>query len=137
MNNLLATRSELALSPGAQRLLRLILDNWLYTATILLCVVFTFTAPNFLTIDNVINTLVSASITGIVTAGFTFVLLTGTIDASISGGTALASVLAAVMFQRWGFSLPVTLLLLLAASVVMGLFSSLIVIEWRIYSLIA
>jgi ribose transport system permease protein len=137
MNNVLATRSELGLSPGAQRLLRLILDNWLYTATILLCVFFAFTAPNFLTVDNVINTLVSTSITGIVTAGFTIVLLTGTIDASITGITALASVIASVMFQRFGFSLPVTLLLLLAASVAMGLFSSLIVIEGRIYSLIA
>jgi ribose transport system permease protein len=137
MNNALATSPAISISDRGQRILRLILDNWLYAATILLCVAFTFTAPNFLTVDNVINTLVSASITGIVTAGFTFVLLTGTIDASITGITALASVLTAVMFQRWGFSLPVTLLLLLLASTAMGLFSSLIVIEGRIFSLIA
>lgn len=135
MNDAL-TQSLIRLSPNAQRTLRIALDNWLYTATILLCVFFAVAAPYFLTVDNVINTLVSASITGIVTAGFTIVLLTGTIDASISGVTALASVLTAVMFQRWGIPLPLTLLLLLLASVGMGLLSSVIVIEGRIYSLI-
>jgi ribose/xylose/arabinose/galactoside ABC-type transport system permease subunit len=121
----------------AQRLLRLALDNWLYAATILLCIFFAFRAPNFLSVDNFINTLVSSSITGIVTAGFTIVLLTGTIDASTSGITALASVLCAVLFQKWGVPLPLTLLLLMVASVLMGLLSSFLVIEGRIYSLIA
>ena len=138
MSNLLVKQSETGrLSMGGQRLLQRVLDNWLYAATVLICVIFAFTAPNFLTVDNIINTLVSASITGIVTAGFTIVLLTGTIDASISGVTALASVVTAILYQRMGVSLPVTLVLLVGVSVGMGLFSSLIVIEGRIYSLIA
>ena len=124
-------------SADPQRLLRLVLDNWLYAATILLCIFFTFRAPNFLSFDNVINTLVSAAITGIVTAGFTIVMLTGNVDSSIPGVTALASVLAAVLFQRYGVSLPITLVLVIVASVGMGLLSSLIMIEGRIYSLIA
>jgi ribose transport system permease protein len=137
MRNLLTLESRSRRNDNALRLLRLALDNWLYAATILLCVFFALRAPNFLTVDNVINTLVSASITGIVTAGFTIVLLTGVIDASISGITALASVLTALLFQRWGVPLPLTLLVLITASIGMGLLSSLLIIEGRIHSLIA
>lgn len=137
MDYVTAAPSELRLSANAQRLLRLALDNWLYAATLLLCVFFALSAPNFLTVSNIINTLVSASITGLVTAGFTIVLLTGTIDASITGVTALASVITAGLYQRAEFSLPATLVVLLIASIAMGLFNSLVIIEGRIYSLIA
>lgn len=137
MANLKILDFRMRRTDDAQRWLRLVLDNWLYAATILLCIFFAFRAPNFLTVDNAINTLVSSSITGIVAAGFSIVLMTGTIDGSNAGVTALSSVAAAVMFQKWGIPLPLMLLLLIILSVVMGLINSFLIIEARIYSMIA
>ncbi|MGM7721343.1 ribose ABC transporter permease, partial [Metabacillus sp. Hm71] len=47
---------------------------------LLLCVVLTFTAPNFLDTANMLNVLKQVSIIAILAAGMTIVILTGGID---------------------------------------------------------
>jgi ribose transport system permease protein len=57
---------------------------------ILICVLFAFLTPNFLTENNIINVVRQASINIVLAAGMTFVILTGGIDLAVvylSGAT--------------------------------------------------
>lgn len=50
---------------------------------LLICILFTFLTPNFLTTGNVVNILRQASINIVLATGMTFVILTGGIDLSV------------------------------------------------------
>lgn len=115
----------------------LFLDYWLYTMTGIIFLVYAIFIPMFLSRENLVNILVGASLTGIAAAGFTIALLAGQIDASTLGVVALSANVAAVLFQKLGVPLPVVLLLTLGVAALMGLLNSFLIIEGRIYSLIA
>ncbi|MBO0846236.1 MAG: ABC transporter permease [Nocardioides sp.] len=66
----------------------------------LLCVVGTSTSPNFLTVDNFRNILVSSSVIGVVTVGMTFVIIGGGIDLSVGALVALSSVWASTVASQ-------------------------------------
>ncbi|WNS79246.1 ABC transporter permease [Domibacillus sp. DTU_2020_1001157_1_SI_ALB_TIR_016] len=61
---------------------------------ILLCVVLTFTAPNFLDANNMLNVLKQTSIIAVLAAGMTIVILTGGIDLSVGSTVALSGVVS-------------------------------------------
>lgn len=61
---------------------------------VLLCIYFTFSAPKFLTVDNLLNVLRQISINTIVALGMTFVIITAGIDLSVGSIVALSAVIS-------------------------------------------
>lgn len=68
-------------------------------ATLLLSVVYTFTAPAFLDSGNFQGVLMQASVTGIMAVGLTFVILTGGIDISIGAILFLSAAIFATVYR--------------------------------------
>jgi len=66
----------------------------LATALLLECAVFALAAPHFFSADNLLNVSLQASITAIIAAGMTFVILTGGIDLSVGSVVALSGIVA-------------------------------------------
>ncbi|PHJ53925.1 ribose ABC transporter permease [Nostoc linckia z18] len=61
---------------------------------VLICILFTFLSPNFLTGGNLVNILRQASINIVLATGMTFVILTGGIDLSVGSMLAVSAVVA-------------------------------------------
>jgi ribose transport system permease protein len=76
--------------------------------TVILMVFFTILTPNFLTWSNIINVMRQISISAILAAGMTFVILTGGIDLSVGSIVALAGVFGVFL----SFHVPVPLAIL-------------------------
>ncbi len=66
----------------------------LATALAFECLVFAALAPHFFSTDNLLNVSLQASITAIIAAGMTFVILTAGIDLSVGSVVALAGIVA-------------------------------------------
>ncbi|MFD1719674.1 ABC transporter permease [Georgenia deserti] len=91
-----------------------------------LIVVFAFFAVangNFLTMNNVANILLAASVTGTLALGVTFIIATGGIDLSVGTGMTLCSVMTAVFATQEfiGLPMPVGVLLGVAFGALIGL----------------
>ena len=71
-------------------------------AIVLESIVFAALAPQFLSLDNLVNVAISVAVIGILAVGMTFVILTGGIDLSIGSVVALAGVIAAIVAQKTG-----------------------------------
>jgi ribose transport system permease protein len=61
---------------------------------VIICILFTFLSPNFLTGGNIVNILRQASINIVLATGMTFVILTGGIDLSVGSILAVSAVVA-------------------------------------------
>jgi len=76
---------------------------------VLLCIYFAISAPNFLTIDNLLNVLRQISINTIVALGMTFVIITAGIDLSVGSIVALSAVICTGIMKKgitlWGHTL--------------------------------
>jgi ribose transport system permease protein len=71
---------------------------------VLICILFTFLTPNFLTPGNVVNILRQASINIVLATGMTFVILTGGIDLSVGSILAVSAVVALLVSLIPGLS---------------------------------
>lgn len=69
---------------------------------VLLCVYLALTNPVFLTSGNIVNILLQASILAIASFGMTFAILGRELDLSVGTGSALASVIAAMVMVNTG-----------------------------------
>ena len=74
--------------------------NGIYVVTLLLFIRFIFIAPYFFSSRNLVNILISASLAGIVTAGYTVAILAGQIETSTQGVLAVATVTTALLSVR-------------------------------------
>ncbi|MEW6511424.1 MAG: ribose ABC transporter permease [Bacteroidota bacterium] len=86
-------------------------------AFILESVLFAFLSPYFFTPDNLLNVTLQASITAIIAAGMTFVILTGGIDLSVGSIVAFAGIITAGVLK---VDLPAGVALALALAVGLG-----------------
>jgi len=91
----------------------------LLAALALECAVFAFAAPHFFSADNLRNVTLQASITGILGAGMTFVILTGGIDLSVGSVVAMAGIVATSSLKL-GAGLPLAFLAALAFGALSG-----------------
>ena len=66
----------------------------IYLVLLLMIIVLSFLSSNFLTLNNALNILRQASISGIIALGMTMVLVTGGIDLSVGSIMAFAGVIA-------------------------------------------
>ena len=126
-------------SDRTRKLVLLLADYSLYAALFGSIIFFSIVAAeyNFLTFGNFINILISAAVLGLITVGLTLAMLAGQIDLSAGGIAGLASVIVAILFLWWGWPAPLAVLGVLLVGALAGLFSSFLIIECKIYSLIA
>ncbi|GAA4611237.1 ABC transporter permease [Actinoallomurus liliacearum] len=103
-----------------RRGLDLIRGSNLLLVFLLLCVVASLLAPEFLTTRNISNLLQQSSLTGIVAVGMTMVILTAGIDLSVGSTAAFAGMLVAVLIAH-GVNPVLALLATLVAGAVAGL----------------
>lgn len=93
---------------------RILQDSGLAIALILAVAIFSATAPNFATPDNMINVLRQASFAGIIAMGMTMVIVAGEIDISVGSNVAVSSALLGVLNSDFGMpvinAIPIVLL---------------------------
>ncbi|NQT37020.1 MAG: ABC transporter permease [Planctomycetes bacterium] len=103
-------------------------------ALLALCVVGTVFFPTFLTPLNLANILRQVSLTGIVSIGMAFVILSGGIDLSVGSIAALAAVLAANLSGEYPF---LAVLIPILAGIGMGALNGLLITRMKIPPFIA
>jgi ribose transport system permease protein len=96
----------------------------------------TFANEFFLTATNIENVLIQASILAIVAFGVTFVVLAGELDLSVGSGTALASVVSAMVMRDTG-SIALGVLASIGVGIALGAVNGFIVTKLEVPSFIA
>ncbi len=121
------------------RMLEVLLSNSLLMATIVLVVIYSIIARhlNFFTFENLVNILISATVGGFLTWGLAVTMLAGNIDFSTQGVSAVASIMMGVLFMQLGWGALPTLVAVVLASAILGLLTSLLVVNLKIPGLVA
>ena len=99
-------------------------------------ILFTILNKNFLSITNVVNILVAASMVGVVAIGHTYLIIAKQNDLSPGSLAALSGVVVALLLQA-GLPIPVAILITLCVGAVVGLFNSWMVNFIKIEAFIA
>ncbi|MFP4374829.1 MAG: ABC transporter permease [Spirochaetaceae bacterium] len=100
-------------------------------AVILLVVVLSSLSEQFLTVQNILNLLLQATVNAIIAAGMTLVILTAGIDLSVGSVLALTAVVTADVLQM-GVPVPLAMLVGLALGAAVGLVNGLLITKGRI-----
>ena len=116
-------------------------------ALVMVIAIFAVLAPNFLSVANALIMLKHISIVAILAIGMTFVILTGGIDLSVGSIAGLAGMVAGALILNGlpltalGIviypSVPLTVLIVLAVGVALGLFNGLLVNRFQVAPFIA
>ena len=99
------------------------------------CVAFAALSPHFLTAENLLNVSLQASITAIIAAGITFVILTGGIDLSVGSVVAVAGIVATSTLKAGlppSAGIPLAILAALAFGALSGSIAGLFVTRFRV-----
>ena len=99
------------------------------------CVAFAALSPHFLTAENLLNVSLQASITAIIAAGMTFVILTGGIDLSVGSVVAVAGIVATSTLKAGlppSAGIPLAILAALAFGALLGSIAGLFVTRFRV-----
>ncbi|MCU1534266.1 MAG: transporter permease, partial [Glaciihabitans sp.] len=89
---------------------------------VIIWTVFQVLSPNFLSANNLVNLALQCAAGGIIAIGVVLVLLLGQIDLSVGSISGLSAAILAIGLTKLGWSLPVAILIALAAGAVVGLF---------------
>lgn len=104
---------------------------------IMLFIFFACKSEYFCTSSNLINILRQVSVTGIITLGMTFVMLTGGIDLSVGSLVGLSSIIAATCMATLGWNMYVSILMALLVGLVVGVLNGFLITYIKIPALIA
>ncbi len=104
---------------------------------VVIMIALTLTEENFLTKANMLALVLGLSFNTIVAVGMTVLMVSGGFDLSVGSTLALAGAVAGYAMIFWEVSVPVAILLALAASVLVGLMNGLLVAKVRVNPLIA
>lgn len=99
---------------------------------IFICIVLSFTTPNFFSAQNLLIVLRQVSINGILAIGVTFVIIAGGIDLSLGSVLALTGVVAASFAHPDTYPLAVSLILALLTGVIIGAINGLTITLGRV-----
>jgi ribose transport system permease protein len=103
---------------------------------IILCIVFSITAPQFGTLINITNIFTQISINTVIALGMTFVILLGGIDLSVGSVLALCTIVSGKIITYASFPVPIAIGLSIIASIfvgmITGLFNGFIAEKWKI-----
>lgn len=133
-------RPTLTHRPAGRRRALMILSKYgTLFAMALLVLVFSVAAPNavFLSRDNLLNIVNQSTLTAIIAAGLTIVLVVGEFDMSIGYTASLAGVLVTGLIANQGVSLAVAILLTIAAAGTVGTVNGLLVTKAGVNAVVA
>lgn len=108
----------------------------LLLALIILFVILSVFAPNFLSTRNMLNVLRQVSFIGIIACGMTLAMISGNVDLSVGSVVALASALLGVLYIKLGLPLWLSVLLVIAEATIVGMIAGWIRVKWNIPALI-
>ena len=114
-----------------------LLDYGMIGVLIIMIAVFACFSKNFLTVNTLFTILKKVAITGIISVGMTFVLLTGGIDLSVGSISGCTAVTAAILMKNYNLAIPFTLLITLVLALIYGLFNGFCITKLNIPPLIA
>lgn len=100
-------------------------EGTLLVALIVLLLILTAAAPNFMTLGNVLNIVREAAFVGIIAWGMTLVIISGEIDISVGSNVALSSALLGVLVAKQGIPILPAVLIVLAVGTLIGVFAGL------------
>lgn len=104
---------------------------------IALIIIFTLLNPVFLSVYNFMNIVRQIAMVGIISVGFTFVLIGGGLDLSVGAQIAFMNVCVATMITNWGFSPIISVIVGLLLTTLIGLFNGYVISKTSIPPLIA
>jgi ribose/xylose/arabinose/galactoside ABC-type transport system permease subunit len=108
----------------------------LLVALIILFVILSLVAPNFLTARNMLNVFRQVSFVGIIACGMTLALISGNVDLSVGSVVALSSSLLGVLYAKLGWPIWLAAVAVLIEAAVVGIIAGLIRVRWKIPALI-
>jgi ribose transport system permease protein len=108
----------------------------LLLSLLMLCILSTFLSPVFLSVNNIMNVLRSASLTAVCSMGMMIIVLIGQLDLSVGSSQALIGIISVYALNATG-NVFFSILAALVAGVLVGLANGLLVIKAGINSLIA
>jgi ribose/xylose/arabinose/galactoside ABC-type transport system permease subunit len=100
------------------------------------CIVLSFTAPHFLTVDNLLNILRTESLKGIIAFGMTMVIIAGEIDLSVASMAAFAGCLLAELTAH-GMPIPLGIVITLLAGGLIGALTAMLRSQFRVPTFIS
>lgn len=103
---------------------------------IVLCIAISIITPTFLTQKNILNLLRQSSIIGIISAGMTFVIISGNFDISVGAVAAFSGAISMKLLSM-GYSITIAIIASLFVGGVIGLINGFFVAKINIPSLIA
>lgn len=126
-------------SERGQKLLEIVLGNYLYPAIAILIIVYGILArdKNYFSYQNARNLSMSMSISMLAASALFITTLVGQIDASTRGVSGFGSVLLGVLFQLNGWPPIPAIAVVLVVAALMGLVTSVMVVELKVGGLIA
>jgi ribose transport system permease protein len=92
----------------------------LFGALLILLIVLSIAAPNFMTLSNTMNILLQASNIGIMAAGATLVMIAAEIDLSIASIQTIGAIVAAALMVRHGVPVPLAIVATLCLGTLVG-----------------
>ncbi len=104
----------------------------LLVGVILLFVVLTLLAPNFLSSRNLLNVLRTVAFNGIIACGMTFVIISGDIDVSVGSAVAWASSLLGILAIEQGWPLWLAVIVVLAQGIIIYAGAGFIRCRWPV-----
>lgn len=108
----------------------------LMAAIVVVFVLFTSLNRNFMSLQNMVNLLVAASLVGMVAVGHTYLIIAGQNDLSPGSLAAFSGVLVALLLS-WNIPLPIAIIITLFSGVVVGLFNAWMVNKIKLEAFIA
>ena len=103
---------------------------------VLLFILLSIFAPNFLTSRNMLNVLRAAAFTGMIACGMTFIIISGDIDVSVGSAVAWASSLLGVLAITLGWPLWLAICLVLLQGVLIHSLAALIRVKFNVPSFV-
>ncbi len=119
-----------------KKLASILLNYGIVIVLFILLAIFSAASSNFLSKDTFITILRQVSITGVVSVGMTFVILTGGIDLSVGSIAGVSSVTAAILMSQ-GMNGTVSSIITVAIALLYGILSGLCVTKLNMPPLIA
>ena len=109
----------------------------IYVAVVVLVIVLSLLSPVFLTIGNLRDVAISASVNAIIGLGLTFVIITGGIDLAVGAMASLVGIVSGTLMVSLGFEPVVALLIGLVVGLVAGMVNGLLVTKLKLPPFIA
>ncbi len=94
-------------------------ETYVVTFTVVLWIILSFTAPNFLTGDNISNMMRQVSISGIIAIGVLCTIIIAGIDLSVGSVAAFCGVIVAQLLSH-GYGIPISIVSTLIAGMLIG-----------------